>query len=240
MRTSRPSIILVDANALLRQGLRSLLEASGEFNVVGEARDGIEAMQGALAHCPQLMLIDSHLPGLCGIETVAQIKRRAPEIRVVTLSDTMTDDGVRESLSAGADGYVLKSATFEELLSGLRCVASGKRYLSPAVSSLLVEGYLNPVAADANVLGRAAKLTARERSILQLIAEGRTNRATAMYLSVSQKTVEKHRANLMRKIGVHNATELMMAAIDLGIVDRPVFSRRRSAPQELESMRSSL
>ncbi len=237
MRTSRPSILLVDSNGLLRQGLRSLLDSSGEFNVVGEARDGIEALQGALAHAPELMLIDSHLPGMCGIETVAQVKRRAPQIRIVMLSDAITDDCVRESLSAGADGYVLKSVSFEELLGALRCVASGKRYLSPAISSLLVEGYLNPESADANELGRVAKLTARERSILQLIAEGRTNRATAEYLSVSQKTVEKHRANLMRKIGVHNATELMIAAIDLGIVDRPVFSRRRGAPH-LESLAS--
>ena len=235
MLALRTTILLVDPNCLLRQGLRSLLNADGEFEVIGEACDGMQAMQRAALHCPVLMLIDSQLPGLCGIETVARIKRRLPTIRVVMLSDAMTDDCVRESLSAGADGYVLKDANFEDLLSALRSVAAGKRYLSPEVSALLVEGYLNPSSRAENEHDGIAKLTARERSILQLVAEGRTNGATAAYLSVSKKTVEKHRANLMRKLGVHNATELMFAATDMGLVERPAHAKRRSAPAPFES-----
>lgn len=220
----RTTVLLVDSNCLLREGLRSLLSAGDQFEVIGEAGDGMAALQGALAHAPDLMLVDSQLPGLCGIETVAQIKRRRPSIRVVMLTDSTTDDCVRGSLRAGADGYVLKSASFDELLAALRSVAAGKRYLSPAVSSLLVDGYLDPTS-NLRSSDRLTRLTARERSILQLIAQGRTNRATAQYLCVSQKTIEKHRANLMRKIGAHNATELMLAAMELGIVERPTFKR---------------
>jgi DNA-binding NarL/FixJ family response regulator len=225
----RTSILLVDQNSLLRQGLRSLLSADGEFEVIGEACDGMQALQRAVANSPDIMLIDAQLPGLSGIETVAQIKRRLPSVRIVMLTDAMSDDSVRESLSAGADGYVLKDTSFEELLTALRSVAAGRKYLSPDVSALLVDGFLNPAANGSGENELMSKLTLRERSILQLIAEGRTNRNTAAYLSVSQKTVEKHRANLMRKLGVRNATELMFAATDMGLVARPTLGRRWAA-----------
>ena len=228
------TILLVDHNVLLRQGIRSLLNSQAEFEVIAEARDGREAMHKALAQPPDLVLIDAQLRGLDGIQTTAQLKRRLPQVRVVMLTETKTNDSVRESLQAGADGYVLKDASFEELLMALRSVALGKKYLSPDVSPLLVAGYLNPNSTGANGPDGLSKLTLRERGILQLVAEGRTNRATAEFLSVSPKTVEKHRANVMRKLGLRNATELVFAAMELGLVERPSFQQNRRPPVRFE------
>ena len=228
------SLLLVEANSLLRQGLHALLDAQGEFDVVGEARDGRDALNQIAARAPDLVLIDSQLQGSCGIQTAVQIKRRLPATRVIMLTQTKTRDCVRESLQAGVDGYVLKDASFEELLIALRSVALGKKYLSPDVSQMLVQGYLNPQSAAQNQAEAATKLTTRERSILQLVAEGRTNRAAAEFLSISPKTVEKHRASLMRKFGLRNATELTFAAMDMGLVERPSVGLRRDATPRFE------
>jgi DNA-binding NarL/FixJ family response regulator len=228
------TLLLVEANTLLRQGLQALLSAQGEFNVVEQASDGRDALNKASACTPQLVLINSQLQDGCGIRAAAQIKRRLPTTRVVMFTQTKTDDCVRESLQAGVDGYVLKDASFEELLIALRSVAMGKKYLSPDVSQMLVQGYLNPQAAAETPAQAATKLTTRERSILQLVAEGRTNRAAAEYLNISPKTVEKHRASLMRKFGLRNATELTFAAMDMGLVERPTMGLRRAATPRFE------
>jgi DNA-binding NarL/FixJ family response regulator len=219
-------VLLVDHNSLMRQGLRSMLTAHPEFNVVGEACDGKDAAQQAARLQPRLALLDIHLPGMNGIQTTAHIKRRLPETRVIILTASKTDDYVRESLRVGADGYVLKDASFEELLIAMRSVMLGKKYLSPDVSRQLVDSYLNPSLAASTKQTPLQKLTARERSILQLVAEGRTNRTAAEFLSVSPKTVEKHRASLMRKLGLRSATELTLTAIELGLVERPGLMSR--------------
>ena len=218
-------IMLVDDHALFRQGLRSLLSAVPDFTVIGEAADGKVAISEALTLLPDIMIMNVALPGMNGIETTGHIKRRLPRVRVVMLTTFKSDEYLRESLRVGADAYLLKNATCEELILALRSVANGKKYLSPDVSEHLVDGFLNP--------GRTPEsksplynLTRRERSILQLIAEGRSNRTTAEFLSVSPKTVEKHRANLMRKLGLRNSGELMMLAIEMGLIERPgVVSR---------------
>jgi len=222
------TILLVDCNALLRQGLRSLLSSSGEFEVIGEAGDSVQATQLALSNPPDLLLIDSRLPGSNGLQVAAQLKRRLPRMRVIVLTETKTSDSVRESLLAGADGYVLKSATFAELLIALRCVAQGKKFLSPDVSGPLVHRVLHPSQRSTkDSASGTSRLTQRERCILQLVAEGRTNRAVAEFLSVSPKTVEKHRASVMRKLALRNAAELMFAAMDMGLVERPVLGHAR-------------
>jgi DNA-binding NarL/FixJ family response regulator len=228
------SLLLVEANSLLRQGLHALLTAHGEFDVVAQASDGRDALHQAGACTPDLVLIDSQLPGSCGIQIAAQIKRRLPATRVIMLTQSKTQDCVRESLQAGVDGYVLKDASFEELLIALRSVALGKKYLSPDVSQMLVHGYLNPHTAAQAQAEAASQLTTRERSILQLVAEGRTNRAAAEFLSISPKTVEKHRASLMRKFGLRNATELTFAAMDMGLVERPSVGLRRDPAPRFE------
>ena len=143
-----------------------------------------------------------------------------PGVKIVALTAYKTDEYVREALRAGADGYILKDASYDELVMALRSVIGGKKFLSPDVSGHLVDTYLHGERAEA----KAApwdKLTARERSILKLIAEGRTNRAAAEFLNVSPKTVEKHRANLMRKLGLRNVAELTLVALESGLIERP-------------------
>lgn len=213
-----PRILIVDDNNLLRQGLRSLL--SEHFVVVGEAADGKAAITQALQLQPDVVLMDISLPGMNGMEATTHIKRRLPEVRVIMLTALKPLEYLRESLRVGVDGYLLKNASYEELLTAVRSVVQGKIYLSPDVSSQLVDGFLHPgqQGEDSSPLKR---LTARERSILQLIAEGRTNRTTAEFLSVSPKTVEKHRARLMHKLGLRNAAELTLVALELGLIERP-------------------
>ncbi len=218
-------LLLADANTLLRQGLRSMLAQHAEFNVVAEASEGKEAARLALEHRPGLALLDIQLPGMNGIQAATYIKRHLPQLRIVMLTCTKAQDCVRESLRVGVDGYVLKDASFAELLIAMRSVMLGKKYLSPDVSCQLVDGYLNPQLAASARPTALQKLTTRERSILQLVAEGRTNRAAAEFLSVSPKTIEKHRASLMRKLGLRSATELALTAIELGLIERPALLR---------------
>lgn len=213
-------VILVDDNNLFRQGLRSMITAHTEFEVVADLRNGKDAVHASVNLNPDLMLMDIVLAGVNGLETVPQIKRRLPSVKVLMLTSLRTDDYVREALRLGADGYVLKDATLDELLMAMRWVAQGKKYLSPEVSGNLVNSFLHPESVN-HKSSRLEMLTTRERSILQLIAEGRTNRTAAEFLSVSPKTVEKHRANLMHKLGLRNAAELTLVALELGLIERP-------------------
>ena len=215
-------VVLVDDNTLFRLGLSALISSHDDVSVVGQVRTGKEAVQACLSTNPDVVLMDVVLAGSSGLETVAQIKRRQPQVRVVMLTALATEDYVREALRAGADGYVLKDASIDELLMALRSVAQGKHYLSPDVSAHVVNSFLHPPAADGTAkTSRLESLTRRERSILQLIAEGRTNRKAAEFLSLSPKTVEKHRANLMHKLGLRSAVELTLVALELGLIDRP-------------------
>jgi DNA-binding NarL/FixJ family response regulator len=213
-------VVLVDENTLFRLGLCALISGDEEFKVVSHVRTGKEAIQAALSINPDVMLMDIVLAGSNGLEVVAQIKRRQPQVKIVMLTSFKTEDYVREALRAGADGYVLKDAALDELLMALRSVAKGKNYLSPDVSAHVVNSFLHPQASGAKS-SRLESLTRRERSILQLIAEGRTNRSAAEFLSLSPKTVEKHRANLMHKLGLRSAVELTLVALELGLIERP-------------------
>lgn len=214
------TILLVDGNNLFRKGLVSLLHAGGEFSVIGDLGGGMEAIEASLRFGPDIVLIDIMLQGLDGLETGARIKRNQPTVRVVMLTAVRSEEYVGAALRFGADGYVLKDATVDELLMALRSVAMGKKYLSPDVSAHVVESFLHPRNAR-NPASRLELLTHCERSVLKLVAEGRTNRSAAEFLSVSPKTVEKHRANLMHKLGLRNAGELTLAALDLGLIERP-------------------
>ena len=230
-------IMIVEDHNLLRQGLRSLVSTLPDFDVVGEARDGKEAERLALSLVPDLIMMDLSMPGMNGIEATAQIKRRLPQVRVIALTAYKTDEYVREALRAGADGYVLKDASYEELVLALRHVAVGKRFLSADVSGHLVDALISTthVVAPATAPSPWNKLTARERSILKLIAEGRTNRSAAEYLNVSPKTIEKHRASVMRKLGLRNVAELTLVALESGLIERPgAVSRLFNSPGTLE------
>jgi DNA-binding NarL/FixJ family response regulator len=220
-------ILLVDDNNLFRKGMAALIASHPEFLVVGDVRSGKEAMQASLSIEPDVILMDIMLSGVNGLETVEQIKRRQPHVRVILLTSLKSEEYVRVALRVGADGYVLKDASFEELLMSLRCVAMGKKYLSPDVSGHLVDSFLHPEHANGKE-SPLERLTNRERSILQLIAEGRTNRGAAEFLSVSPKTVEKHRASLMHKLGLRNAAELTLVAMDLGLIQSPLLNPRHN------------
>jgi DNA-binding NarL/FixJ family response regulator len=218
-------VLLVDDNNLFRKGLAALISSHPDFSVVGDVRTGKEAIQASLHIEPDVVVSDIMLGGVNGLDCVAQIKRRQPQVRVVLLTAFKTEEYVRAALRVGADGYVLKDASLEELQVSLRSVAMGKKYLSPDVSAHVVDSFLNPLQSN-NRTSRLDILTNRERNILQLIAEGRTNRGAAEFLSVSPKTVEKHRATLMHKLRLRNAAELTLVALELGLIERPISLAR--------------
>jgi DNA-binding NarL/FixJ family response regulator len=218
-------IVIAEDHNLLRQGLRSMVSALPDFTVVGEALDGKEAVRLAVSLQPDVILMDLSMPGMNGIEATLQIKQRLPNTRVLALTVYKTDEYVREALRAGADGYVLKDGAYEELVMALRCVVSGKKFLSPDVSGHVVTSFLHRGSTPAKATPWDS-LTARERSILKLIAEGRTNRTAAAFLNVSPKTVEKHRASLMRKLGLRNVAELTLVALESGLIEQPGTVRR--------------
>ncbi|MEO5658486.1 MAG: response regulator transcription factor [Polaromonas sp.] len=212
-------IMIVEDHTLLREGLRSMISAIADFEVVAEARDGKEALRTALSVLPDLIMMDMSMPNMNGIEATIHIKRRNPEIRIIALTVYKSEEYVREALKAGVDGYVLKDATYDELIVAIRSVLNGKKFLSPDVSGQVVNTYLNGNHPEKSQPAWD-KLTSRERSILKLVAEGRTNRSTAEFLNVSPKTIEKHRASLMHKLGLRTATELVLLALEQGWVER--------------------
>lgn len=214
-------VLLVDDNNLFRKGLSALISGDADFDVVGDVRTAKEAIQMSLQVEPDIVLTDLALSGLNGLECIAQIKRRQPQVRVVVLTASSTEDYVHAALRMGADGYVLKDASIDEVRLALRNVAMGKKYLSPDVSAHVFDSFANPRTAATKV-SKLDILTNRERSILQLVAEGRTNRGAAEFLSVSPKTIEKHRATLMQKLHLRNAAELTLVALELGLIERPM------------------
>ncbi len=218
-------VLLVDDNNLFRKGLAALISAHADFTVVADVRTTKEAIQTSFHLEPDVVLTDIALAGLNGLECITQIKRRQPQVRVVVLTGYRTEDYVHAALRVGADGYVLKDASVEEVQLALRNVAMGKKYLSPDVSAHVFDSFANPQHAGTKV-SKLDMLTNRERSILQLVAEGRTNRGAAEFLSVSPKTIEKHRATLMQKLCLRNAAELTLVALELGLIERPVSIAR--------------
>ena len=194
-----------------------MLSALGDYEVVGEAKDGKEACQLAIALMPDVILTDLSMPGMNAIDAVATIKRRSPQIRIVVLTVHKAQEYVREALRVGVDGYVLKDASFDELVTALRAVMQGTRHLSADVYGNLVHSFVS--GRDVSAPKSAWELlTARERSVLKLVAEGRTNRQVGQYLNLSPKTIEKYRANLMHKLDINNLTGLVLVAIEMGLI----------------------
>lgn len=211
-------VLIVEEHNLLRQGLRSIIMGMAGYEVVGEAREGKEAIREALALQPDLILMDISLLGMNGIDATAQIKRRMPHVRIILLTVLMTHEYVREAFRVSADGYILMNASCEEFVLAIHTVADGKKFVCPEAASELVDHLFDredkPIANSP-----WNKLTARERSILKLVAEGRTNRMAGEFLNISARTVEKHRANLMRKLDLQNAAELILIALNMGLIN---------------------
>jgi len=213
-------ILLVDDNQLFRKGLAALISNDDDFLVMADIASGPHVVQSTFDCEPHIVLMDLQLAGINGLETGAQIKRRLPEVRIVLLTSLKTEEHVRAALRLGIDGYLLKDATAEELKACLHTVAGGRKFLSADVSALVVNSLMRADDPHAH-RSRLEALTPRERSILQLVAEGRTNRGAAEYLNISPKTIEKHRSSLMHKLGLRNAAELTLAALELGLIERP-------------------
>ena len=205
-------VLLADDHTLFRQGIRALLVRDG-FDVVGEAGDGTELLRLARELKPDIALVDLAMPLLNGIEAARELRAVSPETRTVLLTVHAERVCVLQALEAGVKGYVLKTQAADELVQAIQTVARGESYLSPGVSGAVVEAALGK-RDDA-----LDPLTARERQVLQLVAEGKTTRAMAELLGVSTKTAESHRTRLMKKLGIHETAGLVRYAIRNGIVD---------------------
>jgi len=208
-------VLLADDHALVRSGIRMVLQTLEGVQVVADTQDGRRALELVETLRPDIALLDISMPGLNGIETAIRIRSRFPQTRVVILSMHAGEDYVSQAFRAGASGYLLKDATPMELDLALRAVARGETYLSPRVSGGVVEKYLQSVDLAAGPLD---VLTSRQREILQLIAEGRSTKQMAAQLGVSIKTVETHRALLMRRLGIHDLAGLVRFAVRIGMV----------------------
>lgn len=213
----RRRVVLVEDHILLRQGLRALITTDPDLEVVAEADNGLDAIKLASSAWPCLMLMDLSLPGMNGIEAIREIKKLHPTIKILVLTVHMVEEYVREALKSGADGYVLKHATQEELVLAIKSVLNGKSYVSPDIANQIVSGYLrNSAITGSNPAWDS--VTLREREILKLVAEGHSNKYIAGYFSLSQKTIEKHRSNLMKKLDLHNIASLTAFAIEKGVI----------------------
>jgi DNA-binding NarL/FixJ family response regulator len=217
MSNNKYRVVIAEDHTLFRQGLKALLSLEPEFAVVGEAADGFQAIQSANELKPDLILLDISMPRVTGMAAIKEIKRVCPAAKILVLTVHKTEEHVLESLKSGASGYVLKDASHDELLLAMRSVLRDKIYLSPDISAKVVDGYLNG-RGTADLISPWESLTPRERQVLKLIAEGYKNREIADFLCISVKTVAKHRANIMKKLDLHSASELTAYAIKRGLV----------------------
>lgn len=210
------TIVLADDHCIVRQGLRALLAAEPGLRVVAEAADGLEALQIVERQRPQVLVLDLIMPSLNGIEVTRQVRQRSPETQVIILSMHSDEAYVLEALRAGAAGYVLKESPIDELLQAIDEVTQGRRYLAPPLSEWAIAAYVRN--AEASGDDPLEALTSREREVIYLVAEGLSATEIAARLSISPRTVETHRANLMRKLGLRNQAEVIRFALEQGLV----------------------
>lgn len=216
-------IVLVEDHRILREGLRAIFAGEPDLDLAGEATDGLEAIQRVRDLRPDLVILDLSMPRMDGLAALKEIKRVAPRTRVLIMTAHRNEEYIFQAIDDGADGYVLKDASATELLLAVRSVLAGDRYLSAAVATQVVAAFLNRKGAyEQTVAPRSPldTLSAREREVLKLVAEGYRSREIGNFLCISEKTVEKHRANLMRKLGVKSASALTAFAIEKGLVTR--------------------
>lgn len=215
---SQIQILLADDHSVMRTGLRLVLERQEDFHVVAEASDGREAVALAQQHKPDVVVMDVTMPNLNGIEAARQIESALPQVSIVMLSMHSDEAYVLRALKAGARGYLLKESAESDLIAAVRAVNAGKAFFSPAVSRMLVEDYVRELK-DREIEDSYDLLTTREREILQLIAEGKSNKDVANFLNLSLYTVETHRGNLMEKLNLHTVPELILYAVRKGVIN---------------------
>ena len=210
-------VLLADDHGIVRRGLRSLLESQSGIDVVGEAADGFEALRLCTELNPDILILDVAMPKMNGIDVAARLQKLERPPSVIVLSMHTDESYIIRALAAGARGYLLKDATDEDLLPAIRSVAAGKPFFSPAVTAVLMEDYMRQLQAR-GLSDSYHLLTDRERQVLQLLAEGRSNKEVATLLDVGVSTVETHRANLMQKLSLHNTAEIVLYAVRKGII----------------------
>ncbi|MEA1947725.1 MAG: response regulator transcription factor [Thermodesulfobacteriota bacterium] len=212
-------IVIAEDQTLVRQGLRSLLESEKKLKVVAEAGDGIEAIRCVEKHKPDLVLMDLAMPKMSGLSALKDIKNRYPDTKIIALTLHSSEEYILEAFKSGADGYCLKKDSHGELLSAIKSIYSGKSYISPSISSKVLEGYLE---GRKKIKKKTSweTLTQREKEVLKLVGEGYSSIEIGDILCISSKTVDKHRSNIMNKINLHSAAALAAYAIEKGLVTK--------------------
>ena len=210
-------VLLTDDHGIVRRGLRSLIETQPDIKVVAEAGDGLEALKLCEEHRPDAIILDVAMPKLNGIEVAERVQKLPHPPSVLILSMHADESYIIRALAAGARAYLLKDATDEDLIPALRAVAAGKPFFSPSVTGVLIEDYVRQLQAR-GLTDSYHLLTDREREVLQLLAEGRSNKEVAALLDVGVSTVETHRANLMQKLNLHNTAEIVLYAVRKRII----------------------
>lgn len=208
-------VLLAEDHTVVRQGLRRILEGNPEIEIVAEVGNGRLALDAARRFDPSVAIIDISLPGLNGIEVTRHLAKTVPNIKVLILSMHADETFIRQGLKAGAKGYLLKDADDLDLLKAVAALNNGGSYFSPAVSKVLLEGYLSDISEPADELGM---LSDREREVLQLIAEGKSNKEVAQTLNVAVSTVDSHRKHIMEKLDLHNTAAMVRFAARKGII----------------------
>ena len=208
--------LIADDHSIVREGLRRLLEAEGDIQVVGEAADGREVLDLVERHEPAVAILDITMPRLGGLETLERLRSRHPKVKVILLSMHGDPPFIQSAVALGADGYILKNGRAGELVAAVRAVVKGGSYFSPPVAKEIVETLRTPQRASAEPF---SVLSSREREVLQLIAEGLSAKEIARDLGISTKTVEAHRTSVMRKLGARKATELVRYALRHGLIE---------------------
>ena len=210
-------ILLGDDHTLMRQGLRKILEERPDWEIVGEASDGREAVRLAAAARADVAILDIGMPLLNGIEATRQIVRKFPHVRILILSMHSAEAYIIQAMQAGARGYLLKDSADVDLIRAVSAVAAGKSFFSPAVASVMLDDYVRHLA-QKGIVDRFDSLSDREREVFQLIVEGHTNKEIAELLFISPVTVETHRAHILQKLDLHNMAELVLYAVRRGVI----------------------
>ncbi len=216
MKKKHHTILLADDHGILRAGLRSLLSDESDLEVICEVDNGKDALLRTVELKPDLVLTDLSMPGTNGTEAIRNIKQRIPETKILVITVHKTEEYIHTAFKAGADGYILKDDSHSELINAIRNILTGNTYLSPGITGNVIKGYISAEKQD-DLKPTWDILTHREREVIKLVAEGYRNKDIAEYLSISLKTVEKHRSNLMKKLDLHTTSSLTSYAISNGL-----------------------